>query len=152
MKILEALRVDLTPMFRLQIKIINTASCCRQDCQNRLSWNTIYTEYTVLKTYPLNEVTVSLLPNHNWKWFVCNSTSYCVCLVVCSSGYLFIQKLNFFQCLNGASCHHVRDVTLTSLSSVLIRVYIGSLACFALWRTFSQPFTRYQGFRYNSSA
>lgn len=38
------------------------------------------------------------------------------------------------------------------LSSVLYRLHIGSLACFALWRTSSQPFARYQGFRYHSSA
>lgn len=33
-----------------------------------------------------------------------------------------------------------------------MEVMIGSLACFALWRTFSQPFVRYQGFLYISFA
>lgn len=33
-----------------------------------------------------------------------------------------------------------------------MEVMIGSLACFVLWRTFSQPFVRYQGFLYISFA
>lgn len=101
------------------------------------------------------------LPNHNWNGVclfgcvcVCDTQTswhFCVLLFVLLAIYLF-WKLSFFQWMNGSSVHLLSDVTPTSLSSVLYRLHIGSLACFALWRTFSQPFARYQGFRYNSSA
>jgi len=103
---------------------------------------------------------ILMLPDHLWK--LC----HLFCLLVWLFIYLFVScvssnsmiestgSASILPCIPNYSLVWVMlNYRLNSfVQCPLYGAHVGSLACFALWRIFSQPFARYQGFRYNSSA